>query len=166
MLKDFKVYIDEDISNNDVLINNILTLLSTTFNLKTRLVGLRIPYSFARDSNSDSYDALKLLESVKQEGLTFFLWLIDDSLTEEGEQTFGVSQKHLGAILSAKNLLNKEVLIINHALYLTGLTLGLSQCGEPKCVMKKVDNIQDVIGKENALCRICKIHYAKLKQRL
>ncbi|MHA1400900.1 MAG: hypothetical protein ACTSQE_11190 [Candidatus Heimdallarchaeaceae archaeon] len=162
MLKEFRLYFDDVLVDDDNLIDQLISLLSSTFDLKVRVVGVRIPPHHAWTEEKQAFQARLLMNSIVNDGINFFLWLINKKIFVEDRSSFGYAERRVGAILSVDGLYQKPMLIANEALYLTGIVLGLTPCLSD-CLMKKVETLDELLQKPNKLCKTCSLKYLKIK---
>ncbi len=161
MPRDFKIYYCEKIA--DEVSEHVERFLSDIYQMQFRSVGVRIPRQVAWNTERNAFDAQLLLNNAQSEGLSFFLWLIEQSLIVNTEYVFGYGETIKGTIVSTARMATRT-LIAKEVAFHVGIVLGLKPCVE-ECLMKRTDSFEVLIQKPSTLCNICASKFQKLKMR-
>ena len=138
-------------------------MLRDVFDIHFRSVGVRIPRQNAWDVNVKAFNAKTLLDNVLRDGITYFLWLIEEPLAVDYKHVFGYAESSKGAIVSTSKMATRT-LAAKEVTYQVGLVLGLKACRED-CVMRYSDNFETLIKKSSTFCNTCRIKFNRLKVR-
>jgi len=159
--RDFKIYYCEKIS--DEISEHVERVLKEIFALNFRNVGVRIPRHNAFDEVMNAYDVNILMRNALNDGISFFLWLIDDSLKLDNEKVFGYAEPLKGAIVSQAKMATKT-LVAKEVAYFVGIVLGLKPC-QNECLMATAHDFEELIKKPSTFCDSCSLQYKRLKIR-
>lgn len=161
MAREFKIYHSENVP--DDIIDHVERLLSDTFGLSFRIVGVRIPRQNCWDHSKHSFDAEALVSNMGRDSITYFTWIIDKPLIVNQKNVYGHAEPSKGSIVTTSKLATKT-LIAKEVAFHVGKVLGLKPCLE-NCLMRESENFERLIHKPSILCKICKIRYQRLKIR-
>ena len=161
MPRDFKIYYSENIA--DEVSEHVEHFLGDIYKMQFRSVGVRIPRTVAWNNERNAFDGQLLLKNAESEGLTFFLWLIVDSLVKENEFVYGYAETIKGTIVSTATLATRT-LVAKEVAFHVGIVLGLKPCTD-NCLMKKTDSFEVLIQKPSILCNTCTAKFQRVKMR-
>jgi predicted Zn-dependent protease len=159
--REFKIYFCERIP--DEVAEHVEHFLSDIFKLQFRSVGVRIPRQVAWNSEKNAFDARRLLETAKSEGLSFFLWLVEKSLVVNGDYVYGYAETIKGTIVSTSRMATRT-LVAKEVAFHVGRALGLQPCRE-ECLMRETKSFEILIQKPSNLCNTCNAKFQRLKMR-
>ncbi|MFW9853398.1 MAG: hypothetical protein ACFFDS_10670, partial [Candidatus Thorarchaeota archaeon] len=84
-------------------------MLKDVFDIHFRSVGVRIPRQNAWDVDVKAFDSKMLLNNVINDGITYFLWLIEDPLAVDNKPVFGYAEASKGAIVSTSKMATRTL---------------------------------------------------------
>ncbi len=161
MPRDFKIYYCETIS--DEVSEHVERFLSDTYQMQFRSVGVRIPRQTAWNTERNAFDAQLLLNNAQSEGLSFFLWLIEQALIVDNKYVFGYGEIIKGTIVSTARMATRT-LTAKEVAFHVGIVLGLKPC-DGDCLMKETDSFEALIQKPSTLCNTCTAKFQRVKMR-
>ena len=161
MPREYKIYYCEKVT--DEVSEHVERMLKDVFDIQFRSVGVRIPRQNAWDADIKAFNAKTLLDNLLRDGITYFLWLIEDPIAAENKNVFGYAEPSKGAIVSTSKMATRT-LAAKEVAFQVGLVLGLSPCRED-CVMKLSENFETLIKKSSTFCNTCRIKFNRLKLR-
>ncbi len=161
MPREYKIYYCEKVP--DEVSEHVERMLKDVFDIQFRSVGVRIPRQNAWDVNDKAFNAKTLLNNVLRDGITYFLWLIEEPLAVDNKSVFGYAESSKGAVVSTSKMATRT-LAAKEVAFQVGIALGLNACRED-CVMTFSDNFETLIKKSSTLCNICRIKFDRLKVR-
>ncbi len=161
MPREYKIYYCEKVT--DEVSEHVERMLKDVFDIQFRSVGVRIPRQNAWDVNVKAFNAKTLLNNVLRDGITYFLWLIEEPLAADDKHVFGYAESSKGSIVSTSKMATRT-LAAKEVAYQVGLVLGLNACRED-CVMRYSDNFETLIKKSSTFCNTCRIKFNRLKVR-
>ena len=159
--RDFKIYFSEKV--DDAYIDASLEKLKEIYGLNFRVVGLRIPRHNLQGLIKGAYDGRKLLEDMLSEGLSLFLWIIEQPISVETNLTYGYAEPLKGAIITT-NSIEYPMLVAKLAIHYVGIIIGLMECSN-ECVMNRIYSFQELINLPSNLCNTCTLRYKKIRYR-
>lgn len=137
--------------------------LNQTFDIRFRLVGVRIPPKETWLEKYQGYEARLLLNTVLRNGMTFFVWLVEHKILLEYKRIFGYAEPLKGGIASSAEL-TSDSLVAKVVAHYVGKVLGLTPC-ENDCLMKEASNLSSLINQSHNLCNACRVRFSRLKMR-
>lgn len=161
MPREYKIYYCEKVT--DEVSEHVERMLKDVFDIQFRSVGVRIPRQNAWDLNIKAFNAKTLLNNVLRDGITYFLWLIEEPIEVDNKNVFGYAEPSKGAIVSTSKMATRT-LAAKEVAFQVGIVLGLSPCRED-CVMLLSNDFETLIKKSSTFCNTCKIKFNRLKLR-